>query len=135
MSLNVTLKEYHDYAMSRSEYGEGKAIDYPLFGLAGEVGEFANKWKKVYRDDKGLLTSKVRQELIDELGDCLWYVCALARDLGTDLNEVASINATKIEARRKTKTLHGSGDGREKINYSDAEWVEPNQYINNTVEH
>lgn len=112
--MDVTLKDYHNYAMSKSKYGSGEPIDYPLFGLCGEVGELANKWKKVYRDNEGILDESTRLAMLDELGDCLWYVSALSRDLGSDLEQVAEKNAEKITARHATGTWQGSGDGREK---------------------
>jgi NTP pyrophosphatase (non-canonical NTP hydrolase) len=60
---------------STAIYPSTAAILYPALGLAGEAGEVANKVKKIIRDnafDRGGIAA--------ELGDCLWYIAALARD-------------------------------------------------------
>ena len=81
-------------------------------GLAGEAGELANKVKKVYRDDAGILTTQARWKLADELGDVLWYVAAVATEIGIDLDAIANLNLNKLAARKTNDTLHGNGDAR-----------------------
>jgi len=85
---------------------------YPTLGLVGEAGEIANKVKKVLRDNAGELNENVRQNLIDELGDVLWYVAALAIDLKTELSEVANRNIEKLNSRKNRGVIGGSGDNR-----------------------
>ena len=75
-------------------------------------GELANKYKKVIRDDGGQLSTEKREDLIDELGDVIWYVAALADDLGITLAEVAKRNYNKLKSRRERGKLKGSGDNR-----------------------
>ena len=77
-----------------------------------EFGEIANKVKKIERDDNGILTLNTRDQLIDELGDVLWYIAALATELSVDLNDIASINIDKLLKRQKNNTISGEGDKR-----------------------
>lgn len=64
-------------------------------GLAGEAGEVADSVKKMILHRHGL----DREALRDELGDVLWYVAALATNLGFGLDEVMAANIEKLEAR------------------------------------
>jgi len=92
--------------------GSPTAVSYTIFGLVGEAGELANKYKKVLRDDRGVLTDERRRDLVAELGDVLWYVARLATELGVPLDDVATRNLTKLAARAAASTLTGSGDRR-----------------------
>ena len=85
-------------------------ITYPAIGLAGEAGELANKVKKLLRGDDN------RDELIDgvkaEMGDILWYLAALADDIGVSLSDVAGENIAKLASRYARNQLRGAGDNR-----------------------
>lgn len=59
-------------------------------GLAGESGEVLDWIKKV----KFHGTAPVREQLVGELGDLLWYVTAFANELGFSLIDVFSFPAT-----------------------------------------
>jgi NTP pyrophosphatase (non-canonical NTP hydrolase) len=87
-------------------------VVYPALGLAGEAGEFANKVKKIIRDNQGKLSETVRQDLLDELGDVLWYVAACVSDLDGNLEEVAIGNVLKLQSRKERNVIGGSGDNR-----------------------
>lgn len=83
-------------------------IWYYALGLTGEAGEVADKIKKHYRDKTELDIFAVTKEL----GDVLWYVAALARWLGVNLQEVAEVNIKKLEDRARRGATGGSGDNR-----------------------
>jgi NTP pyrophosphatase (non-canonical NTP hydrolase) len=93
-------------------------IIYPALGLASEAGEVADKIKKLIRDEnikfdgKEELSDRQRAEILYELGDVLWYVAALSRDLGVSLNELAHMNLEKLRLRQMANKLNGSGDNR-----------------------
>lgn len=92
--------------------GEDKAIIYCLLGLTNEAGEVAGKYKKVLRDNGGLLTDVKKEELKGELGDVLWYLANLAGELGYGLEDIAVENLAKLGSRKARGVLSGSGDNR-----------------------
>ena len=53
------------------------------------------------------------QSVGKELGDVLWYITAMASELGLTLEEIMETNYNKLIKRRETNTLQGSGDNRE----------------------
>jgi NTP pyrophosphatase (non-canonical NTP hydrolase) len=109
----MQLNDYQRHAISTAVYKPELALLYPTLGLAGEAGELANKVKKVFRDYGGsLVASGLKGQLMDELGDVLWYAAAIAEDIGTTLDEVAERNVKKLADRKTAGTLHGSGDQR-----------------------
>ena len=106
----MNINTYQQEAAKTAIYSN--KLIYPTLGLAGEAGEIANKVKKILRDNSGELQEDVRQNLISELGDVLWYVAALATDLKTELSEVASKNIEKLNSRKNRGAIGGSGDNR-----------------------
>ena len=88
------------------------ALIYPALGLSGEVGEFHEKIKKIFRDKDGEITEADRHELKLELGDVMWYVAVCAQVLGLRLSEVLDANVKKLEDRRRRGQTSGSGDHR-----------------------
>lgn len=110
--LELSLNAYQRQATKTAIYGEGNKIGYPILGLVGEAGELANKYKKVLRDDGGVISEEKRRQLADELGDVLWYCAALANDLGENLGNIAAFNIMKLLDRQKRNVISGSGDNR-----------------------
>ena len=104
---------FQEYQMkSRATAVYNMVTIYPTLGLCGEVGEFANKIKKVYRDYNGRVSKEMFDSLLSELGDVLWYVANCATDLGMDLNSIAERNIKKLEQRKINNKIHGEGDKR-----------------------
>lgn len=86
----------------------GIMLVYPVLGLAGEVGEFCNKLKKVWRDGTELDIVGAKKEL----GDCLWYLAEISTLLGLSMEEIAADNIAKLRSRQARNVLGGSGDMR-----------------------
>ena len=103
----MTFEEYQIEAEKTAIYPKEHEIVYPALGLAGEAGEVANKVKKILRDK-----NFDRNGIADELGDCLWYIAALCRDLNIEMSEVAKGNLKKLKDRQNRGTLKGNGDKR-----------------------
>jgi NTP pyrophosphatase (non-canonical NTP hydrolase) len=109
-SRKRTLDEYQQEACETAVYPAFMGIAYTALGLTGEAGEVAEKVKKMIRDSKSLEES--RDGIIAELGDVLWYVAALAKEIDADLSTIATLNLRKLRDRKKRGTLKGEGDDR-----------------------
>lgn len=109
---DLTFDTYADEVLKYGCYPDTRRIEYPALGLNGEAGEVAEQVKKMVRDDGGKLSPERREKLLKEAGDVLWYVAALAADLGSSLGEVAQMNREKLAARNAKGQIHGEGSER-----------------------
>jgi NTP pyrophosphatase (non-canonical NTP hydrolase) len=109
---SLSFDEYQTAAYALATYPRNMVIAYPALGLAGEAGEVANKVKKIYRDDGGTLTDERRGQIKKELEDALWYIAAVATDIGVSLADIAADNIANLTGRKERDTLHGDGDNR-----------------------
>ncbi len=111
----LTFKQYEDVSAKTAIYpevgtGSLRAVEYCALGLAGEAGEVAGKVKKLMRDGD---TEEKRMRIIAELGDCLWYIPQLLRELAkAPFGECALANIFKLADRQNRGVLHGDGDNR-----------------------
>jgi NTP pyrophosphatase (non-canonical NTP hydrolase) len=109
----ITFREYQTEARKTAMYPRcGQNLEYPALGLAGEVGELCNVIKKISRDNAGVVSEDIRKRLASELGDVLWYVAALATELGLALDHVAVQNLGKLADRQARGAIQGSGENR-----------------------
>lgn len=94
----MELNKYHKLAMRTdypvSEHGGLRKIQ-GVMGLNGEAGEAIEVVKKEvfqgHPDDDN--------RLLEELGDCLWYIVQTADAIGKTLEEVAQYNIDKLKVR------------------------------------
>ena len=114
---NLTLNAYQAEMSATAIYKW--PVIYPALGLSNEAGEALGKIKKLIRDSdvtfgssENTISDKQRADIAAELGDVLWYLAALAKDLNISLNEVATMNLEKLASRKIRGTLGGSGDSR-----------------------
>lgn len=107
----MTFNEYDNLAKSTRVYPEKNEVIYTALMLAGEVGEVTEKIGKQLRK-KELNKDELTEPLKKELGDVLWYLSALAADLGLTLEEVAIVNIEKLKKRYEENKIHGDGDNR-----------------------
>lgn len=109
----MTFEEYQEKAKETAVYPNvGNNYIYPMIGLAGEVGEVANKVQKIIRDKNYVINEKDREELAKELGDVIWYISTLCFELGLSFEDVAEKNIEKLSSRKNREELSGSGDNR-----------------------
>lgn len=102
--------EFNTYQQSAMQYRMKSAdASYAMLGLSGEVGELHSLIAKGIRDG---LTKDFKDQAIKELGDVLWFVAAIAADLETSLDQVATTNISKLADRAARNKLSGSGDNR-----------------------
>jgi NTP pyrophosphatase (non-canonical NTP hydrolase) len=106
MRTNYSFDEY-EYDVSKFRLPTAET-DYVVLGLIGEIGELYGAWAKSIRDETKLDELHVKKEL----GDILWFLSALCRDMNTSLSEVALLNKEKLSKRQAKGTIQGSGDER-----------------------
>src|SRR5712664_2794345 len=106
LDRRMTLNQYQKDAYGTAVYpGQGTkaGVEYVLFGALGELGELANKYKKILRGEKYLYFH--REELMDEAMDGVWYIVAMLKELGYTFQEGAEFNLSKLAARKAANQL------------------------------
>lgn len=108
----MNFKDYQDWTETSAIYKQNcpewsDKIAYVTLGLAGEAGEIANKVKKVLRDG-----TYNKNDILNELGDVLWYLARCCSENNISLVAVAERNMEKLRERMKNNTIKGSGDNR-----------------------
>lgn len=95
----MQLNEYQSRARSTRQKPamENADLMVPLLGLAGEVGELLNEYKKYLRD--GDAHQRFDDRVAEELGDLLWYLADTASKFGLELEAIAARNLEKTAAR------------------------------------
>jgi len=109
----MEMNQYQDQAKTTAVYTDDhQRLICTVLGLAGEAGEVAEKFKKIFRDKQGIVSPEDRTEIKKELGDVLWYLAVLSDVIGLKLDDVALHNLEKLQDRWKRGKVHGSGDNR-----------------------
>ena len=108
----MDFDDYQTTAGKTALYRDAYRVTYPALGLASEAGEVAGKVKKVLRDRDGDFAPAQIAAIKDELGDVLWYIAALATDLGLSMDDIASDNIEKLRSRLERGVIQGDGDER-----------------------
>lgn len=93
----MTLNEYQELAQrtSRKDISPDDHLFNALLGLAGETGECCDLVKKCFYQDG----RDIRESMLEELGDVLWYVAEAAEAMGYELEDVARHNIDKLRQR------------------------------------
>ena len=102
---------YEELVKITKVYPESAKFYYAALGLASESGEVAGKFKKYFRGDYNSIED-IKEKIVDELGDVLWYVTALAIELDTTLDDIKAKNQEKLLNRMRSNAIKGEGDNR-----------------------
>ncbi len=102
----TTLSNDHAYGTISAE------LMSQILGLVGESGEVAEKFKKLLRDNGGMIDETAKAEIAKELGDILWYVSSVSHCLDISLEDIAHKNLDKVLSRKARGVTKGSGDNR-----------------------
>jgi NTP pyrophosphatase (non-canonical NTP hydrolase) len=96
----MKLNEYQELAVRTIPQDKEKKLRVAEFcvGLCEEAGESAGVLKKVVFHDHPLTIGK-QMKLLEELGDTLWHISALAHEYGITLERVAEYNQIKLKNR------------------------------------
>lgn len=98
---NLTANDYQRMAMRTasgmdySKTGENGLLLNGVMGLNGEAGECIDIMKKHFFQGHEL----DREHLIEELGDCAWYIAVSCEALGVTLEDCLQRNVEKLRAR------------------------------------
>ncbi|MBI4458414.1 nucleoside triphosphate pyrophosphohydrolase family protein [Candidatus Uhrbacteria bacterium] len=103
----MTPQEYIANAMrtDKSDYGYGPTggvtprIEHAVMGTVTEAGELLDAVKKAKIYGKPL----DRVNLVEEAGDCMWYLALLCTELGVSFEQVWEKNIAKLRARYPEK--------------------------------
>ncbi len=97
----MTLNEYQAEALRTMRPFEDVQLRlfYLGFGLAGETGEVVQRLKRMISGGGATPSSPDSGALVLELGDVLWYIAAIAYELGITLEDVAVANQRKLGLR------------------------------------
>lgn len=97
--MSLTLNDYQQQAQRTAQRADPLPSDKRLMGFAlgltGEAGEVADLVKKETTHGHARDTTK----LAEELSDCLWYIAALAHEIGVTLQDIAEANIAKLQVR------------------------------------
>lgn len=110
----MQLNEYQSEASKTARFGDLKVdpIIFLVLCLSGETGEVAEKVKKAIFKNQSLNGTEFKESIILELGDVLWYLSQLAKQLDINLEDVAKTNLEKINSRARRNVIGGEGDNR-----------------------
>lgn len=106
--MSMNFNEYQEKAYSFFVGSSKEPWIYFAFGLAGETGEVLEKLKRTIRNGDSVDRDLIKKEL----GDVLWYLACLAKELGFSLEDIAKDNIDKLSARKEQNKITGSGDRR-----------------------
>ena len=92
----LTLNDYQRMARrTAGTKGKSDKMEEALFGLAGEVGELCDHYKKYMHQGHDIDYN----HMAEEAGDVLWYLAEIADALGLTLEEIARRNIDKLRKR------------------------------------
>ena len=98
----MELNDYQQAAITTDLHPGPDGTVIALLGLAGEVGELLSEYKKHLRD--GEAHQLFRERVAEELGDLLWYVASVSHRFELTLNDIATQNVAKNNARWGVRT-------------------------------
>lgn len=83
----LTVQDYASQALTTDQRSDNGSLTFPLLGLFGETGSLLSEVKKKQRDRASYLG--YAGAVVEELGDVLWYLTAVAARGGLSLGEIA----------------------------------------------
>ena len=84
----LTIADYAAQALMTDQRSDGGSLTFPLLGLFGETGSLLSEVKKKQRDRASYIG--YAGAVIEELGDVLWYLTAVAARGGLTLSDIAA---------------------------------------------
>lgn len=99
----MDFNEYQKLALRTAAPLDTRLTDllHGALGVITEAGELTDVVKKFKFADKPIDWVNVQEEI----GDILWYLALLSRATGMSLEEIATLNIAKLEARYKKRAF------------------------------
>jgi NTP pyrophosphatase (non-canonical NTP hydrolase) len=95
--MTLSFDEYQERAKRLTDQPEIIDLQYAAISLCNEAGECAGVVKsQLWKPQQQY---KVQRELLDEMGDVLWSLAALANEVDLSLAEIAEYNLHKLYLR------------------------------------
>lgn len=92
-----TLSLYQQYAIETwANRSEHEAALVMAIGLGGEAGELLNKVKKIVVHHSDKVT---KDDVGEEIADCMWYLAVLAHHYGLDMNKLLLHNLARLRSK------------------------------------
>jgi hypothetical protein len=113
--VEVLLEHYLSKLEAKNSTGDMEAI-FNALRVGVTACKEIERLKKLARKGKlnlpqlPALTDTVRERIISEQGDCLWYQAGTAEVSGHKLSAVAQQNIKKLRERRDAKVITSSGE-------------------------
>ncbi len=110
INLGPYKRSMDDDSVVYIEHHEGSAMElgYLCMGLAGETGELVDVFKKAVRnghDDFPRDLRNLTPEILNEMGDVMWYFFQLLRFMDVELEDILDMNMAKLQRRHKAGTI------------------------------
>lgn len=83
----LSIQDYVSQALTTDQRSDSGSLTFPLLGLFGETGSLLSEVKKKQRDRASYLG--YAGAVVEELGDVLWYLTAVAARGGLSLGDIA----------------------------------------------
>ena len=98
----LTIQGYQQHALRADQLGN-VALSVALLGLFGETGSLLSEAKKKHRD--AISYTGYEATVIEELGDVLWYLTAVAHRGGSFTSPVRDAMVTRLETIEPDATI------------------------------
>lgn len=92
----------YDILAARTTQQVSEPLAFYALGVAGESGELVDRIKKSVYHARPLSQT----EILDEVGDVLWYLTGLCRCYGFNLGDAMAYNVEKLKKRYPEKYTH-----------------------------
>jgi NTP pyrophosphatase (non-canonical NTP hydrolase) len=98
------FNEYYNFH-KKINYEKNFDIKYLLIALSGEIGEVANEFKKIERDDNNIISDSRKNNIILELGDVMWYYICICNKLNIPIEHILNKHIQKLKSYDDVQNL------------------------------
>jgi NTP pyrophosphatase (non-canonical NTP hydrolase) len=131
----MRVSEYHDFVRSTDQYADRPPEErrlIALYGIIGEIGSLGSAIKKQVLGEGGEEDKGANEEIIEELGDTLWYCFSLAQienggeSFNILLNDLEELSQEISAPGARAETIRATLSTKHKTAFLDAFAARPN---------